>query len=89
MFSHAIVRPPPTTFSRGLTSVPHLGAPDVTKALAQHAAYCGALEQCGLSLTRLPPAEDFPDSTFIEDTAVVTARCAILTCPGASRRERV
>jgi dimethylargininase len=87
MFSHAIVRPPPATFSRGLTSVPHLGAPDVAKALVQHAAYCSALEQCGLALSRLPPADDFPDSTFIEDTAVVTAQCAILTCPGAASRK--
>jgi dimethylargininase len=86
VLSHAIVRPPPTSYASGLTSV-HLGVPDLAKALAQHAAYCSALERCGLSLTRLPPAEDFPDSTFIEDTAVVTAHCAILTCPGATSRK--
>ena len=86
MLSHAIVRPPSASFANGLTSV-HLGAPDVQKALAQHAAYCAALEQCGLSLIRLDPAEDFPDSTFVEDTAIVTAHCAIMACPGAPSRK--
>jgi dimethylargininase len=86
MLRHAIVRPPSASFANGLTSV-HLGAPDVRKALAQHADYCAALERCGLSLVRLEPAADFPDSTFIEDTAIVTARCAIFACPGAPSRK--
>jgi dimethylargininase len=86
MFQYAIVRPPPSSFARGLTSA-HLGTPDLTRALAQHAAYCSALEHCGLELMRLPPLEDFPDSTFVEDTAVVTEHCAVLTCPGAPSRK--
>jgi dimethylargininase len=86
MLTHAIVRPPSASFANGLTSA-HLGAPDVSEALAQHAAYCAALERCGLTLVRLDPAEDFPDSTFIEDTAIVTARCAVLACPGAPSRK--
>jgi dimethylargininase len=86
MFKRAIVRPPSRSFAGGLTSS-HLGKPDLSKALAQHAAYCNALERCGLALVRLPPLEDFPDSTFVEDTAVVTEHCAILTCPGAQSRK--
>ncbi len=86
MASHAIVRPPSASYASGLTSA-HLGVPDLTEALTQHAAYCSALEHCGLSLIRLEPAENFPDSTFIEDTAVVIARCAILTSPGAPSRK--
>jgi dimethylargininase len=63
--------------------------------LKQHAAYCQALEQCGLRLTRLEADERFPDATFVEDTAVIpgarlhsgkSTRSAILTCPGASSR---
>jgi dimethylargininase len=86
MFKHAIVRPPSRSFACGLTSA-HLGAPDLPKALAQHAAYCSALERCGLALIRLAPLDDFPDSTFVEDTAVVTEHCAILTYPGAASRK--
>jgi dimethylargininase len=81
----AIVRPPSVNFAEGLTTV-CLGAPDYLRALEQHDAYCSALEQCGLTLTRLAPDERYPDATFVEDAAVLTARCAILTRPGAPSR---
>ena len=86
MFRHAIVRPPAPNFADGLTTV-DLGTPDVAIALAQHEAYCRALEDCGLALTRLPADPRFPDSTFVEDAAVITARGAVLTRPGAPSRE--
>jgi dimethylargininase len=35
---------------------------------------------------RLPPDERYPDSTFVEDTAVLTARGAVITQPGAPSR---
>jgi dimethylargininase len=35
---------------------------------------------------RLPPDPAFPDSTFVEDAAIVTSRGAILTRPGAPSR---
>jgi dimethylargininase len=82
---HAIVRPPAPTFARGLTQA-NLGAPNLPRARAQHAAYCRALERCGLTLTRLPEEPSFPDSTFVEDAAVLTPRRAILTRPGAPSR---
>ena len=85
MFTQAIVRPPSTNFADGLTSV-DLGTPDYTLALKQHAAYCRALEDCGLELTRLAADERYPDSTFVEDTAVLTAHGAVITRPGAASR---
>jgi len=95
MFSKAIVRPPCARFAAGLTTI-NLGAPNHVRALKQHAAYCEALEKCGLTLTRLEPDERYPDSTFVEDTAVIAragphgrAReqgLAVLTRPGASSR---
>ncbi len=88
-FRRAIVRPPSRTFADGLTSA-QLGRPDLDKARAQHATYCGALERCGLTLTHLPPDDAFPDSTFVEDPAIVTSTFAVLTNPGApSRRGEV
>jgi len=86
MFSRAIVRPPATIFSAGQTSS-RLGTPDFAKARQQHALYCAALEQCDLALTQLPPDADFPDATFVEDTAIVTPLIAILTRPGAPSRQ--
>jgi dimethylargininase len=84
-FTRAIVRPPADTFAAGITSS-SLGPPDLALALEQHEAYCLALERLGLSLVRLAPDPGFPDSTFVEDAAVVTSRGAILTRPGAASR---
>jgi dimethylargininase len=84
-FSRAIVRPPGSTFADGLTTA-GLGRPDLTLALAQHAAYVAALEACGLAVTRLPADDRFPDSTFVEDTAVLARGLAVLCRPGAPSR---
>jgi dimethylargininase len=84
-FTHAIVRPPAANFADGITAS-DLGAPDLALALKQHEDYCRALECLGLTLDRLPPDSDFPDSTFVEDTAIVTSKGAILTRPGAPSR---
>jgi dimethylargininase len=97
--SRAIVRPPGASFVAGLTRA-KLGLPDYQRALRQYAAYCDALESCGLTLTRLEPDERFPDSTFVEDTAIlvssrvsgeaspcaIAAPMAVMTRPGAPSR---
>lgn len=84
-FRHAIVKPPCGTFASGLTSA-NLGPPDFIKALAQHRAYVNALRLCGLSVTILEPDDKFPDSTFVEDTALLVDDLAIITRPGAESR---
>jgi dimethylargininase len=86
VFTHAIVRTPGKNFAQGLTKV-DLGVPRYDQVLAQHARYCEALQACGLAITRLEPDLDHPDSTFVEDTAVLTGRSAVLTRPGARSRE--
>jgi dimethylargininase len=86
MFTEAIVRVPGRNFDQGLTMV-QLGAPRFELVLAQHAEYCAALRSCGLHLTMLDADLDHPDSTFVEDIAVVTSRGAIVTRPGARSRE--
>ena len=85
MFRKAIVREPCSNFADGLTSV-DLGRPAFERALQQHEAYCEALQSCGLEVIRLEPDDEHPDSTFVEDTAVLTARCAVITRPGAASR---
>ncbi|HEY8225955.1 MAG TPA: arginine deiminase family protein [Pyrinomonadaceae bacterium] len=84
-FTRAIVRPPAPNFAQGLTSV-DLGVPDYRCALQQHQAYCDTLRSCGLSLVTLDPDVAYPDSTFVEDTAVITQRGVVLTRPGATSR---
>jgi len=67
-------------------STANLGVPEYERALSQHQAYCAALEHCGLLLTNLEFDDAYPDSTFIEDTAVVVGESAVLTRPGAVSR---
>jgi dimethylargininase len=81
----AIVRPPSATFASGLTTA-GLGAPDLDLARRQHDAYCVALADAGVDLIVLPPDDRYPDSTFVEDTAVVTSRGVVITRPGAPSR---
>jgi len=63
-----------------------LGRPDYHKALVQHGDYIEALKECGLQVTVLPPDDKLPDSTFVEDTALMTPHCAVLTNPGVPSR---
>jgi dimethylargininase len=86
VFEHAIVRLPGSNFAQGLTRV-DLGVPRYDQVLQQHARYCDALLACGLTLTTLDADTDHPDSTFVEDTAVLTGRSAVLARPGARSRE--
>lgn len=85
MFTRAIARTPGRTMVHGLTTA-GLGPPDYEKALAQHADYVKALGECGLEVLVLEADEAYPDSTFVEDTALLTRECAIITNPGAPSR---
>ena len=87
MFSQAIVRRPARSMVEGITSAPELGKPDYGKALAQHDAYIEALEDCGVVVSVLEADEAYPDSCFVEDTAVLTRKCAIIDRPGARSRQ--
>jgi dimethylargininase len=59
---------------------------DMARAQKQHRAYEEALVSLGCELVRLPAEPAFPDSVFVEDTAIVLAELAIVTRPGAASR---
>lgn len=86
MFNHAIVRKVSKNFEYGLTSS-KLGKPEYNKALVQHSNYVEALRKCGLKIITLEMDNRFPDSTFVEDTAVVNEDLAIITNLGAISRK--
>ena len=85
-FTKAIVKTPCENLVKGLTSA-NLGLPDFGLALKQHEQYIDALKSCGIEITVLEADNNFPDSTFVEDTAVLTSECAIITNPGADSRK--
>jgi dimethylargininase len=86
LFKNAIVCIPGANFANGLTTV-DLGIPEFDKVLEQHSNYCRALRECGLTVKTLEANLAYPDSTFVEDTAVLTPQGGILTRPGAASRE--
>ena len=87
MFKNAVVRIPGKSLLNGITSTPELGKPIYEKALKQHEDYIKALEICGVKVTVLEAMEAFPDSCFVEDTAVLAKNCAIISNPGAKTRK--
>ncbi len=86
MFKRAIVRTPGKSLINGLTSA-SLGKPNYELALNQHNEYVKTLEECGLEVIVLAADEQYPDSTFVEDAALLTKNCAIITNPGAESRK--
>jgi dimethylargininase len=84
-FTKAIVRIPCENMIKGLSTA-NLGIPDFSIALIQHQEYVWALQDCGLAVSILPPNNNFPDSVFVEDTALITPHGAIITNPGATSR---
>ncbi|CDW88768.1 n-dimethylarginine dimethylaminohydrolase [Stylonychia lemnae] len=62
--------------------------PDFDVALIQHADYAKSLVDCGIkNLITLEAREEFPDSVFVEDTALALPNYLLITQPAvASRR---
>jgi dimethylargininase len=69
----------------GLTTA-NLGEPDYDLACVQHQNYIDVLKKCDVEVTILDNDNRFPDSVFIEDTALLTPNCAIIMNPGAPSR---
>ncbi|HEY5711307.1 MAG TPA: hypothetical protein VIT38_05375 [Allosphingosinicella sp.] len=59
---------------------------DYARAADQHDAYEKALAAAGLDVVRLGDLPDDPDGVFVEDTALLLGRHAIITRPGAASR---
>ena len=84
-FDRALLRTPARSVTKGLRADDR-GDPSHAGVLAEHAAYAAALRAAGVAVTILPPLEDFPDSVFVEDPALVFTQGAILLRPGAASR---
>lgn len=84
-FDCAIVRRPAPSVVNGLRAEDR-GSPTLAGVEAEHAAYVAALEAAGVAVQVLDPLDDFPDSIFVEDPALVYTEGAILLHPGAPSR---
>jgi dimethylargininase len=84
-FNSAIVRRPGRSVVDGLRA--NAGPPPVYETVvAEQHGYMEALQKAGVRVTALPPLEQFPDSIFVEDPALVFTGVAMLLRPGAPTR---
>ncbi|MES2915783.1 MAG: arginine deiminase family protein [Pseudomonadota bacterium] len=84
-FTHAITRRPSASITGGLRAV-DTGTPDLARMQAHHDAYIAALKATGATVIDLPPLDAFPDSVFVEDTALCLPQGAVILRPGAPSR---
>lgn len=84
-FTHAITRKPGRSIIGGLRSV-DTGMPDLVLMLHHHANYVAALRATGATVLELGADDAFPDSVFVEDTALCLPEGAIVMRPGAPSR---
>lgn len=84
-FNSAIVRSPGKSVVNGLRVGPG-ASPAFEAIVAEHATYIAALRAAGVQVTVLEALEQFPDSIFVEDPALVFSQGAVLLRPGAPSR---
>lgn len=82
--THALVRTPGESYAQALSSTQ--ARIDVALARKQHAEYCEVLRATGLRVEMLPPAEEFPDSCFMQDPALIVNDVAVKCRMGAPTR---
>jgi len=82
----ALVRRPSSRMAEGIVTYGERVPADAALAAKQHDAYASALAGAGWELREVPPADEQPDSAFVEDTVVVCGGLAVLARPGAPQR---
>ncbi len=82
----ALVRRPGPRLAEGLLTHIDRSPIDLELALRQWEGYVAALRDAGWETVEVEPAEDCPDSVFVEDTVVVYSGLAVLANPGAEAR---
>ncbi len=82
----ALVRQPSPRLAEGVVTFLDRTPVDVDLAQAQHQAYRSALAHAGWAVRDVAPADNCPDSVFVEDTVVVCDGLAVLTRPGLTQR---
>lgn len=82
----AITREVPSTVDQGLVTYRERQPIDLERARAQHRQYRDALRAAGCEVIVLPAEDEYPDSVFVEDTAIVLDDVAVITRPGADSR---
>lgn len=78
LFDTAFVRPPSDTYVKCVSSNPGKGNIDVRLARDQHRTYVSTLKESGIEVIELPPIEEYPDSVFMQDPALLGSSRSIV-----------
>ncbi|AKK11251.1 dimethylargininase [Corynebacterium uterequi] len=84
---HALIRRPSPLLADGIVTHIDRSPVDLELAHQQWSNYVAALHDAGWTTTEVTPADDCPDSVFIEDAVVVYDDIAVITRPGADSRK--
>ncbi|MFF1448047.1 dimethylargininase [Streptomyces sp. NPDC058274] len=82
----ALVRRPSPRLAEGLVTHIERTEVDAGRAVEQWEAYGEALRTHGWETIEVDPADDCPDSVFVEDAVVVFRNVALIARPGAEAR---
>jgi dimethylargininase len=84
----ALVRRPSLRLGDGIVTHIERLPVDVSLAVRQWRGYIDAMRAAGWSTVEVAPADDCPDSVFIEDTMVVYRDLAVIASPAEESRRR-
>ncbi|KUO19384.1 dimethylargininase [Streptomyces dysideae] len=82
----ALIRRPSPRLAEGLVTHIEREKVDVDRAVEQWEAYAEALRTHGWETIEVDPADDCPDSVFVEDAVVMYKNVALITRSGAESR---
>ena len=77
-FDLVLVRPPANSYVNCVSTNPDKADIDVKLAKDQHKDYVSTLRESGLHVIELRPLEDFPDSVFMQDPALLGSRRSVI-----------
>jgi len=88
LFDKILVRPPGESYKDCLSKNPLHDTIDIESVLDQHREYVDLLEESGIKVEKLPTLESYPDSIFIQDTALVgeKSKTAVMCRFGVAER---
>lgn len=78
MFDTVFVRAPSLSYKKCASSNPEKDSINVSLAREQHRAYCSLLKESGIEVIQLPTLEEYPDSVFMQDPALLGLRLSVI-----------
>lgn len=86
LFDIVFVRSPGDSYVKCVSTKPIKANIDVRLAKDQHKQYVSTLRESGIQVVELDPLEDFPDSVFMQDPAILGSRRTIIGRFGENSR---